>query len=184
MKFKPSIGMLQTWGTKSMQYIGPLIRRESIYSNLKIKERRKIFSALFHFARRSNFKYLCISIDKKYCLDRIDLIQKISKGLSAEVGRKDGIFKSFNHFIVYYDNGQVKLTKIITSVFSSLLDSVEFRKINTVEYKFSQVADLACTLELMNLKLWKGLTKSEKEFFKSERDLKKNIFKYINRKRV
>ena len=56
---------------------------------------------------------------------------------------------------------------------------IDFRKVKPVEYKLFQVADLICSLELLNLKgVSNSFSKSEKEFFGSYRDFKKNYFKY------
>ena len=57
---------------------------------------------------------------------------------------------------VYYDNGQVEVSKIISSTFNALLQNVEFRKVLPSEYKLFQVADMLCTFELINNKLEKG----------------------------
>ena len=42
-------------------------------------------------------------------------------------GTLTGFLRSFDSVIVYYDNGQHELTKLIASVFGSHLPSVEFR---------------------------------------------------------
>ena len=84
---------------------------------------------------------------------------------------------------IYYDNGQVEVTRILSSVFNSLLDNVEFRKVMPSDYRLFQVADLVCTLRLAELKLEKHmLSNSEKVFFTEERILKKNYLKPMNAK--
>ena len=50
--------------------------------------------------------------------------------------------------------------------------------------KLFQFADLICSLELLNLKgVSNSFSKSEKEFFGSYRDFKKNYFKHIMKKK-
>lgn len=79
---------------------------------------------------------------------------------------------------IYYDNGQVELNKILSTVFNTLLDNVEFKKVKPADYRLFQVADLACTLKLIELKLDNHiLSKSELTYFESERVLKKNYLK-------
>ena len=52
----------------------------------------------------------------------------------------------------------------------------ETRKINPNDYKLFQVADLVCTLELINKKIEsKDLTKSEQYIFHSKSDFKKRF---------
>ena len=85
---------------------------------------------------------------------------------------------------VYYDNGQIEVTKILSSVFNALLDHVEFRKVFPSDYRLFQVADLVCTLQLLELKDKKHeLSQSEKLFFSDERTLRKNYLKVLKSKK-
>ena len=135
--------------------------------------------------KKLNIKYICASIKKIECPDSIQLTMKISKAISTALKRNEELFKKYRQIIIYYDNGQIELTKIITSVFSSLFSEIEFRKVKPVEYKLFQVADLICTLELMDIKADNNsFTNSEKMFFGSPRDFKKNIYKSIEKKKI
>lgn len=70
----------------------------------------------------------------------------------------------------------MELTRILTSVFSSLFSSVEFRKVQPVDYKLFQAADLICTMKLLSLKAeTNSFSRSEIDFFNSIRDFKKTI---------
>ena len=62
------------------------------------------------------------------------------------------------------------------------MSNVEFRKTETNQYKLSQAADLICTVEAITQK--SVLTKSEMDFFHSEHDFKKNIYKNISKKKL
>ena len=76
-----------------------------------------------------------------------------------------------------------EVNKILSSVFNAFFSQVEFRKVLPSQYKLFQVADLLCTLQLIKLKSeMKMLSKSEKLFFGSYRDLKKNYLKNIEKK--
>ena len=166
-------------------HTGPLIRRESVYSNDLIEERKRLFNALFHFARKLNINYSCIKIKKSECKDVIDLTAKLSKAIAANLRDHKSFWNSFDNVIIYYDNGQIELTKILTSVFNTLYTHVEFRKVKPVDYKLFQVADLICTLELLSEKAEINLlSKSEIEFFGSSRDFKKNYLKHIQKKKL
>ena len=51
------------------------------------------------------------------------------------------------------------------------------------DYKLFQVADLVCTMKLLELKTEAGLfSRSEREFFHNARDLKKNYLKALRAK--
>ena len=91
--------------------------------------------------------------------------------------------KSFDKVIIYYDNGQIELTKILISVFNTLYTHVEFRKVKPVDYKLFQIADLICTMELLSEKTEaNSFSRSEMEFFDNIRDFKKNYLKYMRKK--
>ena len=133
-----------------------------------------------------DINYLCVKINKKECDDNVfAYTAKLAKQISSELKLYFDYFNSFDLIINYYDNGQGELTKIITTVFSTLFDNVEFRKVKPSDYKLFQVADLICTLELTKDKADKNLlSKSETEFFHSAKDFKKNIYKQIEKKQI
>lgn len=166
-------------------HTGPLIRRESIYINDEIEKRRALFNSLFHFTRKLDINYICAIIKKSECADNIQLTMKISKEISNALKRNEAFYREYKRIIIYYDNGQVELTKIITSVFSTLFSDVEFRRVQPVEYKLFQVADLICTLELVFKKAQNNsFSNSEILFFGSTREFNKNIYKYIEKKKL
>ena len=77
------------------------------------------------------------------------------------------------------------MTKILSSVFNTLLENVEFRKVLPADYRLFQVADLICTLKLTELKMESHtLSKSEIFFFNDERTLKKNYLKPLIKKEL
>ena len=45
-------------------HTGPIIRKELIYKNDLMENRKKIFNALFHFARKLPIHYICPKINK------------------------------------------------------------------------------------------------------------------------
>ena len=166
-------------------HTGPLIRRESVYANDLMEDRKRLFNALFNFARKLDFHYVCAKIRKDECSDVITLTARISKAIAEILRSHQDFFREFNRIIVYYDNGQIELTKILTSVFNTLYVHVEFRKVKPVDYKLFQAADLICTMELLAEKAdTNSFSKSEQEFFCSVRDFKKNYFKPLLKKHL
>lgn len=166
-------------------HTGPLIRRESVYENELMEQRKKLFNALFHFVRKLDLKYMCASVKKRECEDEIQMTAKLSRSIVDMLTRHSDWFNSYDRVIVYYDNGQVELTKIITAVFTVLLPHVEFRKVKPVDYKLFQAADMVCTIELLALKAEaKSFSNSEMEFFHSIRDFRKLYLRYMLDKRI
>lgn len=126
---------------------------------------------------------MCVPIKKSECLDVIAMTAKLSKAIARALRQHFDYLNSFDRIIIYYDNGQVELTKILTSVFNTLFSCAEFRKVRPVDYKLFQVADLICTIELLALKAESNsFSQSEKEFFSSARDFKKNYRKPLLKK--
>lgn len=163
-------------------HTGPLIRRESIYKDDLAEDRKRLFNALFHFVRGLDIHYISVSVKKSECENVIDLTAKLSKAISNRLKDAADYIEHFDHIIIYYDNGQIELTKILTSVFNALFLNVEFRKVSPVDYKLFQVADLICTSKLMTLKMESGgFSRSESDFFENARAFKKNYLKHLEK---
>ena len=113
-------------------HTGPLIRRESVYVNDMMENRLKLFNSLFHFARKLDFKYICVKIKKSECPDVITMTAKLSKAIADAIRSRTEFWEQYDRVIVYYDNGQMELTKILTSVFSTLYAHIDFRKVKPV----------------------------------------------------
>ena len=164
-------------------HTGPIIRKEEIYEEMEIDERRRIFNKMVVFIRQINIRYKCFFIEKKHILDVVEATGKLSKQISLFVNENYEEFLSYDNVKLYYDNGQVEASKILSSVFNALLPNPIFRKVMPADYKLFQVADLLCTMELVRLKLDNNLfSSSEKLFFGNIRDLKKNYLKPLSKK--
>ena len=138
-----------------------------------------------HFQAISILPNHCIhfSIEKRHISDSIEATGKLSKLISTFIHSHYNEFLEFDCVKIYYDNGQIEVSKILSSVFNALLPEVYFRKAVPADYKLFQVADLFCTMHLVKLKMdTKQLSKSELSFFGNERDLKKNHLKPLARK--
>jgi hypothetical protein len=169
----------------SAVHTGPIIRREEIYKTMLMEERKRIFHALFNFARKLDFNYICTYVDKNDCDDVIAMTSKLSRNLANTINNNLHFFSLFDEIVIYYDNGQVELTKIITTVFNVFYSNVEFRKVRPSDYKLFQVADLLCSFELLSLKAKTNMfSKSETEFFGSPRVFNKNYLKPLLKKKL
>lgn len=163
-------------------HAGPIIRREEDYATMSITFRRKLLGILTAFARKTGVKYASFQIDKKKSSDPVSLTVGLSKQLSKFLQNNYDFFTSFDNIILYYDNGQIELNRILASVFSIFFANIEFRRVVPSEYRLFQVADLICTFELMSLKSDNNiLSASELTFFGSQRDFNRNFVKPIRR---
>lgn len=178
---------------EAMSYIGvnnqaihtaPLIRREFPYQAFSSNERRGIFSKLYYFALNCDIQYVSFLYKKAEYENIFKLEAAMARDLSRFIRSHLEYFQSFDNVILYYDNGQHELNRILNTVLATELYSYDIRKVIPQEYRLFQVADLICTLELLETKLVSGdLSKSELLLFHSGRDLKKDFIKGIHKKR-
>ncbi len=164
-------------------HTGPIIRQEQEYRFESIEVRRKLLKKMMAFFRQVNIQCKTVYIEKKHISDEVEAAGKLAKNLSTFLRNHISEFLSYDVVKVYYDNGQIELNKILSSVFHVLLDNVEFRKVIPSDYRLFQIADLVCTLQLLEFKCDNHtLSNSEKRFFESERILKKNYIKPLKQK--
>ena len=129
--------------------------------------------------------HFTIVVKKQECSDRIRLKTRLARELSGFLRDHMEYFLSFDHVIVYYDNGQAPVTELIGTVFGSVFFDVDFRKVIPSDYRLFQSTDLICTLELAAKKADEGkLSRSEEIFFESKRKLKKNWLNQLDRIRL
>lgn len=161
----------------------PLIRKEEDYVDISPNIRRSIFTKLFYFAMNCEFQYKSFIFRKNEYDNSLALQKRIERDISIFIRDHLSTFQSYDHIILYYDNGQHELSQILKSVFSKELSQYDIRKVFPIDYKLFQVADLICTLTLLELKcLSHHLSRSEILIFHSERALKKDFLKPIKGK--
>lgn len=161
----------------------PLIRRERPYQEYTPNERRAIFSKLFYFTLNCDIKYKSFVFKKNEYKDIFKLEARMAREISNFIRENLAFFQSFDNVILYYDNGQHELNRILNTVLATELADYDVRKVLPNDYKLFQVADLICTLELLEQKIQnEEMTRSEQLLFHSKRDLKKDFLKGIHKK--
>ena len=135
--------------------------------------------------RQCDIQYKAFLFNKRNYSNRDKLESKMAQELGAFIMDNLEYFQSRSNVIIYYDNGQKEITRLINNVFNGWLVNAEIRKVKPSDYYLFQVADMICTLELLQTKINDGtLTKSEELFFKNKRTLKKNYIKPMKRKNL
>ena len=170
-----------------LEYIhtGPLIRREEVFANYSIDERRKLLYKMLNFVNACPIQYMTVAVDRKEATDKIELSGKLAKEINTAFREHSDFFMEFDKVIVYYDNGQIELSAILNAVFSIYFSNVEFRKAEPQKYRLLQAADFICSMELLKIKRnEKRLSKSEEKFFYKPQELKKTFFKSIEKKKM
>ena len=171
------------YGNDQAIHTEPLIRREEPYRYFQPNERRSIFSKLFYFTMGCDIKYKSFVYKKSEYDNNFKLEGRMARDISQFISNNLSYFQKFNKIILYYDNGQHQLNRILNTVFATLFVDYDIRKVIPNEYRLFQVADLICTLELLRMKTeHQDLSNSEKRIFHSKKDLKKDFLKGIKKK--
>lgn len=168
-------------------HAGPIIRMEKCYGIMNRRFRGRIFDRMMTFARHVDFKYHCLCVDKKYVDSSLQIISHLKEQLETFIHEKHDFLTSLGTVKVYYDCGQSPVTNLLHDVFSSIGCRVEFAQgVEPKAYKLFQIADLICTLTLIEQKLAKGerMTDSEHRFFGGPKAFSHNIMRKISAKRI
>ena len=164
-------------------HTGPLIRKEEIYCDMLPNDRRAIFTKLYFFTLKANIWYKSFVFDKRQYEDTMKMEARMARELSLFLRENLKFFHSFDRIILYYDNGQKQITRMLNSVLATELVEYDIRRVLPKDYKLFQAADLICTLALIDAKCQNGdLTKSELAVFHSKRDLYKQFIRPIRKK--
>ena len=176
-------GLEQIGFVRGCVHVGPLIRRENEYLHMTKEERSAILRRMMNFTNRCEITQKAFFVEKKQMEDDAELAAKLSKLISNFIRENYSYFLGFDTVKIYYDNGQIEVTKIIVSIFNALLETADLRKAFPKDYRLSQVADLVCTAKLTELKMEaKKLSRSESAILGCDRDIRKNLLKPLKRK--
>lgn len=170
-----------------IEYIhtGPVIRRESVFENYSMDDRRKLLYKILNFYNKCPINHDSVVVNRKEAIDKISLSGRLAKEIKNMIAKHQDYFESYEKIIVYYDYGQSELSSILNAVFSLLFNEVEFRKAEPQKYKLLQVADFVCSMELLKIKRNENrLSKSEAQFFYKPQELKKTFLTSIEKKRL
>lgn len=176
-------GLKQVGFTRNCVHVGPLIRREQEYTHLSVEMRVRILRKMLNFVSKVDFSYKAFAVEKKHVGDEAELTAKLARQISAFITEYYRFFLSYDTVKIYYDNGQVGVTKIIISVFTAMIPSTQIKKAMQKDYRMLQVADLVCTAALTELKMKAHtLSRSERHVLGTDRDINKNLLKPLQKK--
>ena len=169
-------------------HAAPIIRGNGTFEILSAELRRKIFSRMMGFVRKVDFKYQCLCVDKHYCDTTQQMMGKLEHQMQEFVLAIKPFMNRFTKVKVYYDCGQAFITQLLHRGFDGLnFPAVEFaQSVKPSRYKLFQVADLICTLRLLELKLeTEGrLSPCEFRFFGGVKLFKHNVLRRIKSKEI
>ncbi|MBQ2678421.1 MAG: DUF3800 domain-containing protein [Firmicutes bacterium] len=163
----------------------PLIRREEAYSNLWPNQRRALLTKLYFFAVKAPIQYKSFVFEKKQFDNVFEMEARMAREIAMFLRDNMAFFQKYSKVILYYDNGQSIINRLINTVFATELTRYEVRKVLPVDYRLFQVADLICTLTLTEKKAEHvGFSKSELYIFKSKRAFYKDFINRLRHKQL
>lgn len=169
-------------------HMGPLIRQEDEYAAMSRPMRGKILDRMMTFVRKVDFKYHCIGVDTKFINTTQQVFYRLMGQLVDFIKEHRELFECIDKVKIYYDAGQKQVSRLLEEAFTENLPSpLEFAQgVRQDSYKLLQIADLICTVRLIEVRLQDGgeLTKSENRFFGGQRNFQRNILKRIKRKEI
>ena len=165
-------------------HAGPIIRREYPFDNMEMKDRKKIFQSIFMFTLSLPIKFFSFCYEKKnFNSDLLKMQAKITKDVYNFLLDNFDYLNAFDEIIIYYDNGQNLITKILNGAFAISGLNYEFKKeVAPGSYRLFQVADFVSTIKLMEIKLNKNELSNSELKFVDVYHLKKNYIKGVNKK--
>lgn len=160
----------------------PLIRQQKPYTVFNGELRRKIFYNLFQLMCKLKLKHKTFVCDKKFCSSKQTIKQRLETYIEQMVSDNYEYFKKFDEIVIYYDEGQNYLSKILHKAFSTYLKNYRFKEdICQEEYRLLQCADMVCSLELIKQrKEHNEYIKAIDKFFVSGNKYNKNYGKAYN----
>lgn len=168
-------------------HTAPLIRQEDEFRAMNRHLRGRIFGRMLDFVRRIEFKHHSFHVDARFATSTLQIVQRLEAQITEFALHYLAMFEQVEQIKVYYDGGQKEISRLLRDTLAFLGKVVEFAQgPRHCKYKLFQVADLVCTVRLMELRLAndESLNLAEKKFFGGERAFKRNVLKVINAKAI
>lgn len=167
-------------------HFGPLLTGHEHYENLEIEMRKQHLAAFRIFAEQSPYFYHPFIYRKKtFGKDTDRLLRALKMDLANFLADNLAFFQQFDKVKVYYDNGQSDVARILHDVIEFALskEAIVYRIVSPADYRFFQLADYICGIELTAAKYERGTSmKTDEAFFGGSSNFKKNYLKKIRKK--
>lgn len=168
-------------------HAGPLIRQEEQFSAMSRNMRGRIFYQMLSLVRKCDLKFRSFCIDTDFVTSEQQIVKRLGDEVSdfAAVGMRD--LTGDERVVLHYDAGQKNVTSILDRFVKDCACPVEVvQGVRQSDCIMLQVADFLCMMKLLELRMSNGipLNSSEKKFFGSERDIKRNILRKLQHKEL
>ena len=169
-------------------HTAPLIRQDDEYAAMSRRMRGRIFDRMLTFVRKVDFKYRCFDVDTNFVNSAEQIFEKQRRQITEFIQNRKSEFEATDCVKIYYDAGQKTVSRLLEeSIYKVLCCPVVFAQgVRQEHYKLLQVADLICSVHLIELRLSQGLplNLAETRFFGGPRDFKRNVLKKLKVKEI
>ncbi len=180
---------LEEIGIKDLCFhAGPILHGNNGFRFMTCDLRRRIFHRMMAFARQIDFSYHCLAIDKRYAGGLPQMMTSLERQFTDFAVRNRDMLAAYGCVKVYYDCGQKAVTNFLQRVTAATLPCpvVFAQAVEPRKYRLFQVADLACTLRLLECKIscGVGLSIDESKFFGGPKKFRHNVLRHIKAKEI
>lgn len=168
-------------------HTAPLIRQEDQFAAMNRHTRGKIFYQMLSFARKCDLQYTSIWLDTKFVSSDSQIVNNLKSQLAELMMTHRDEFAAVEAMRLYYDAGQKGVTRILEAIQENCLTPIEVvQGVLQKDHLLLQVADFLCTIKLIERRLEDGVpfNSSERRFFGSPRDFKRNVLRKIASKEL
>ncbi len=167
-------------------HMNPLMRANNDYKDMSSQQRNRLLTCFSSFVWKCPFSYEVLAYKKSHFVSDDDLLSKMKRDLVLFLFDNLDFLQSYDVVKIYYDGGQNIVTNTLHIAFEYVLNkqAVIYKNSSPSDFRLQQIADFICEIELAAIKYEKSeVAKTEKLFFGTARDFKKNYLKKLRKKR-
>lgn len=164
-----------------------LLHGHDSYENMSVADRKRLLVAFAMFVRTlpvsfHSFIYKRSNVHSSQELEaylRRDIVNFVFEHLEK--------FQSFDIVAIYYDDGHQAVSSALHGAFDYALskNAIVYKELSHKEKRLAQVADYLCTLTLAQMRFEENSeSKTYSRFFGTQRNLKQNYLKQVQKKRI
>ncbi len=164
-------------------HFAPVMRGHDQYEAMTLDARKSYFSHFRIFAERAPYHYHVLFYEKSQFPSVYKLAERIERDLEGFINSKLGFFQSFDHVIIYYDNGQPIVKHAVHQAIRNCLSkhAAIYRNARPSDYHLFQAADYVCGIELAALRYERHADNpTDRRYFGDKRSFTRN---YLRRTR-
>ena len=104
------------------------------------------------FLNKSPYTYFFLIYDKSDFSTEEALLNRMRNDIRNFINSSMPSFSGFDDIIIYYDEGQKAIAKLLKTIFKSTFSAyAKFRHITQKDYRLAQAADFICTSDLLSI---------------------------------